>query len=93
MTVVAIVEIFRVLSSGYDLERSQLVEALEGLLHTQEIVIENAEVVWKAIRTYRAGSAEFADCLIASATATTGCRQTMTLGRKAARHAGMILIE
>ena len=91
--VVALVELYWVLSSCYDLDRPQLIEAVEGLLHTQVIVVENAEVVWKAVRTYRMGSADFPDCLIASVAATVGCLQTMTFDRKAVKHAGMTLIE
>lgn len=93
LPIVALVELFWVLSSCYRLERPQLVEALEGLLYTKEIVIENAEIVWKAVRTYRTSSADFPDCLIAGTAASAGCQQTMTFDRKAAKNSGMNLIE
>lgn len=92
ISIVALVEIVWVLSSCYTLGRSQLVAAVEGLLQTQTLVVENAELVWKALRIYRAAPTDFADCLIASAAATAGCQQTLTFDRKAAQHGGMTLI-
>jgi predicted nucleic-acid-binding protein len=37
---------------------------LEILLRTQEIVVANAETLWKAVRLFKASNADFADCLI-----------------------------
>ena len=42
---VAFVELVWVLSSCYDLERAQVVAAMEALLRTKEVVVEGAEVV------------------------------------------------
>ena len=42
VTLVSVVELVWVMSSCYDLSRSQLVNALESLLRTKELVIEAA---------------------------------------------------
>jgi predicted nucleic-acid-binding protein len=89
---VAVVELAWVLSSAYGLERGQLVAALEALLRTKEIVVEDAEIVWKALRLFAASNADFADCLIERAAAAAGCRRTMTFDRAAAKACGMTLI-
>ena len=89
---VSVVELAWVLSSAYDLEREQLVQVFEGVLRTKELVIERAEVVWKALRAYQAANADFADCLIARSAADAGCAKTMTFDRGAARNGGMTLI-
>jgi predicted nucleic-acid-binding protein len=88
----AVVELAWVLSSAYDLKREQLVQAFEGLLRTKELVIERAEVVWKALRAFQSANADFADCLIAHSAASAGCQKTMTFHRGAAKSAGMMLI-
>jgi predicted nucleic-acid-binding protein len=88
----AVVELAWVLSSAYDLDRAQLVEAFEGVLRTKELVIERAEVVWKALRAFQSANADFADCLIAHSAASAGCEKTMTFDRGAAKSAGMTLV-
>src|SRR4051812_6154689 len=78
---VSIVELVWVLSSCYELERVHLVAALELLLRTKEVVVENADVVWRAVRTFRDTSGDFADCLIERSAAVAGCEQTMTFDK------------
>jgi predicted nucleic-acid-binding protein len=92
LPLVAVVELAWVLSSAYDLDRAQLVEAFEGVLRTKELVIERAEVVWKALRAFQSANADFADCLIAHSAASAGCQKTMTFDRGAAKSAGMTLM-
>ena len=90
---VAVIELVWVLSSSFELARAQITSALEILLQTKEIQIERAEVVWRALRIYREGSADFADCLIERSAATAGCLRTMTFDRSAAKHCLMTLIQ
>lgn len=89
---VAMVELVWVLSSSYGLSRTQVSNALEGLLRTAVITVESSEIAWRALALFRAGSADFADCLIARGGIAAGCMQTMTFDRAAAKHAGMTLI-
>jgi predicted nucleic-acid-binding protein len=92
VALVSVVEIAWVLGSAYDLDRAQLVQAFEGLLRTKEIVIENAETVWKAVRSFQSSKADFADCLIERAASVAGCEMTMTFDRAAAKGSGMTLL-
>ncbi len=89
---VSVVELFWVMSSAYELERGQLIEALEGLLRAKELVVERAEVVWKALRIFKTANVDFADCLIERSAAAAGCERTMTFDRGAAKGAGMALL-
>ena len=89
---VAVVELAWVLTSAYELDRSQLIEAFEALLRTKELVVESAEVVWKALRTVQSSNADFADCLVSASAVAAGCEKTMTFDRAAARGAGMTLV-
>ena len=89
---VSVVELAWVLSSAYELDRGQVVQAFEGLLRTKEIAVERAEIVWKALRVFRSANADFADCLIERSAAVAGCDRTMTFDRGAARSCGMTLV-
>ena len=52
------------LESCFQLTRDQLVQALDALLHTKELVVDRADQGMKALRVLKAGTADFADCLI-----------------------------
>jgi predicted nucleic-acid-binding protein len=90
---VAVVEVIWVLSSSYELDRTQVLAALELLLRTKEIEVERAEVVWRAVRVYRNSNADFADCLIERSAAAAGCARTMTFDRRASKTCAMTLIQ
>jgi predicted nucleic-acid-binding protein len=92
VALVSIVELYWVLTSCYDLTEAQVMQALEILLRTKEIVVDQAEQVLRALRACAGGKADFADCLIERTAATAGCTRTMTFDTKAARHAGMTLL-
>jgi predicted nucleic-acid-binding protein len=88
---VAITELSWVLSASYLLKRHEIVTVFDLLLRTKELIVENAPLVWSAVRVYRDGSADFADCLIERSAATAGCSKTITFDRFAARDSGMTL--
>ena len=89
---VALVEFASVLASCYALSREQVAQAIDGVLRTKEFAVDSAELALQALRVYRAGSADFADCLIERRAANAGCDRTMTFDTAAARTAGMTLI-
>jgi predicted nucleic-acid-binding protein len=88
---VALIELVWVLTSCYDLTREQVAQALDALLRAKEIVLERAEQVSQALRTFGAGSADLADCLIERTAAAAGCGKTMTFDAGASKFAGMTL--
>jgi predicted nucleic-acid-binding protein len=89
---VAVVELVWVLESAYELEREQIVNALDNLLRAKEIVVERAETVWKALRVFQNGRTGFSDCLIERSAAFAGCERTMTFDRAAVKGCGMTLV-
>lgn len=89
---VAVVELVWVLSSSYALNRSQVVEALDLLLRSKEILVDRADLVLQAQRRFAKGGADFADCLIERIAQAHGCRTTMTFDTGAAKAAGMTLV-
>ncbi len=89
---VSLVELNWVLSAAYGLDSEQIVQALEGLLRTKEIVVEKAETVWKALRVFQSTGADLADCLIERSAAAAGCDRTMTFDRGAVKSCSMTLV-
>lgn len=65
---------------------------LESLLRAKEVRVEGAETVWKALRVFESGKADFADCLIERSAAHAGSEKTMTFDRAAVKECGMALV-
>ncbi len=93
VSVVSIVELVWVLSGCYGSTKSELYEVLETLLRTKEIVVAQADTVWKALRVFRKGKADFADCLIERSGYEAGCSHTATFDRATAKTCGMKIID
>jgi predicted nucleic-acid-binding protein len=93
VSTISIVELVWVMESTYELTRAQISQGIVGLLVSRELVVENAEEVTRALRSYQRSRADFADCLIAQFAARAGCRETFTFDALAARDAGMTLLK
>lgn len=93
VSIVSVVELVWVLAGCYALSRNEICEVLETLLRTKEIIVAHADTVWKALRLFKEGKADFADCLIERSANEAGCNYTTTFDRDAAKHCGMQLIE
>lgn len=89
---VSLTELVWVLTGCYSSSKEDLIAVLEGLLRTKGLLVENPETVWKAVRLFKGGSADFADCLIECSANRAGCDYTATFDRGAAKHCGMRLI-
>ena len=90
--IVSVVELVWVLTDCYSLSKDDLCDVLGTLLRTKEIVVANADTVWQAVRQFKAGKADFADCLIDRFSNEAGCDYTATFDRDAAKHCGMRLV-
>ncbi len=92
LPLVALVEFVWVLGSCYELNRSQIAQAIDGILRTKEFVIERSEQVRQALRIFQGGSADFADCLIERSASHAGCEKIVTFDVAAAKTTGMVLL-
>lgn len=93
VSVVTVVELVWVLTECYASTKDEVCEVLETLLRTKEIIVAQTDTVWKAIRLFKSGKADFADCLIERSAAEAGCSHTATFDRKAVTGCGMRLID
>jgi predicted nucleic-acid-binding protein len=92
VTLVSIVELVWVLSASFELTRSQVAQALDGIIRTKQLQVESADQVIRALRIFKVGKSDFADCLIERSADSAGCEKTLTFDVNASRHAGMTLI-
>ena len=93
ITLVSMVELVWVLTASFELTHAQVSQALDGILRTKQFKIENADQVIRALRVFKFGKSGFADCLIERSANSAGCDKTVTFDVKAAKHAGMTLID
>jgi predicted nucleic-acid-binding protein len=93
ISTVTLVETVWVLARAYRTPRAQIATILEGLLRSQELVIEAAESHYLALGLYRSTAVDFSDAVIAQAGRRAGCAETVTFDRRAAAGAGMRLLE
>ena len=88
---VVLVELVWVLESAYEYARDEIATAVEGVLRTSELTIENASSAWKAVAAYREG-ADFADAMIAATNEEVGAERTVTLDERAAKRIPQLLL-
>jgi predicted nucleic-acid-binding protein len=82
---VVLTECAWVLADVYEYSRTQIAEAIEGLLSTAQLQAANPAGVVTALQRYRGSSADFADCLIGVINAQDGCDYTVTFDRRASK--------
>jgi predicted nucleic-acid-binding protein len=93
VSLVSVVELVWVLMRCYSSSTSEICVVLGTLLRTKEIIVANADVVWKAVRLFKANNADFADCLIERSASDAGCGYTATFDQGAVKNCGMSLID
>jgi predicted nucleic-acid-binding protein len=90
---VSLAELIWVLQVHYAVTKDEMIVLVEDLLHTEQFIVEDAEVVAHAVRAYAASNADFADCLIERSGHHAKCTHTVTLDIKAAKTARMMLLD
>ena len=93
ITLVSIVELVWIMQGCYKATKEECVAILQTLIHTREILLENAEIIVMATKQYSNSTADFAHCLIERSAHYAKCTCTMTFDSNAAKSAGMQLIE
>src|ERR1700724_2855149 len=88
VSIVAMVETVWVLERAYGLTPSEIVGAVERILQTDVLVVENEQEVFTAMIALKEGQGSFADALIAALVARMGGSCTLTFDRKALRLPG-----
>ncbi len=88
LSVVTMVETVWVLGRAYGFVGQEIAAAVELLLQTDVLVIENEQEVFTAMILLKEGREDFADAMIAELGARAGCEHTVTFDQKALRLPG-----
>ncbi|MHB8744272.1 MAG: PIN domain-containing protein [Sulfuricaulis sp.] len=79
-----------VLRSRYAVPKSQIIEAISGLLDAADIQFEDEPVIEQALFIWKDATADFADCLIGAKNRRLGCRATASFDSKASKLPGFL---
>ena len=88
VSVVAMVETVWVLDRAYNLASQEIAAAVERMLQTAVLVVENEQEIFTAMIALKEGKGSFADAVIAALGSRAGCSCTLTFDRKALRLSG-----
>jgi predicted nucleic-acid-binding protein len=79
---VVLCELVWVLRGAYSLDRPTIAMALDRILATAQIDIDQKDIVREALEDYRAGGGDFADYVIGRRAREAGCEKTATFDRR-----------
>lgn len=85
VSVVAMVETVWVLERAYGLSSREIAGAVERILRSDVLVVENEREVFTAMTALKEGRGSFADAVIGAVSAKAGCSYTLTFDQKASR--------
>lgn len=89
---VVLVETTWVLQRLYSATREEVLQTVSDLLASRTIVVENRDVVARAVATSNRSGADFADAVIAASATGAGCVRVLSFDRQAQR-AGMTMLK
>ena len=93
VAIITVCEIAWVLSECYGADRERIHAVIKGMLETKQIVVESAELVWKALRAWRSSAADLSDALIGQVAAAHGAQRVLTFDKAAAKLQGFELLQ
>jgi predicted nucleic-acid-binding protein len=88
---IVLCELVWVLESAYGYSSKAVAAALERVMRIEQLIIEDHQDAWTALREYQEG-ADFADSLLAAVNIRLGCEWTVTFDKKASKRRGFVLL-
>ena len=89
---VVLVEVVWVSESSYGAAREDVADIVRRILSIKQLVVQDAETAWKALRLFESGKTDFADCLVERSAMAAGCKSVVTFDKQAAK-TGMTLLK
>jgi predicted nucleic-acid-binding protein len=91
VSIVAMVETVWVLSRAYRFTAQEVAVAIELMLRTDALVIQDEQLVFTAMVALRDGHGSFSDALLSALGKAAGCPHTLTFDRRALKLPGFQL--
>ena len=85
---IVLCELVWVLRRSYKQDKANIYHVIEQILQTDRFLIEDIQLVWKALQAFKESRADFADCLLGQKNLQAGCDYTATLDDAASQLAG-----
>ena len=89
---VVLIEVVWVSESVYLAAREEVADIVRRILSIKQLLVQDAETAWRALRLFESGKADFADCLIERSANAAGCESVVTFDKQAAK-TGMRLLK
>ncbi len=83
ITLISLIEISWVLKRCYSQTKDQIINVIAQLLETRQLLIENQECAYLALKKFSSGNADYADSLITVLSEQAGCNKIVTFDKKA----------
>ena len=90
---IVLVETTWVLESCYGANKQSIVNIINQLASTKQLVLQNAEIVLKSLRVYISSNVDFADALLSTINNEKGCETTITFDKKAGEISSFTLLK
>ncbi len=91
LSLIVLIEAVWVLEACYGQGKSAIEAIVNSLLTTRQLMVDESDLVYKALQRFSGGNADFSDALIAVISEDRGCESTLTFDKKA-RSVGMVYI-
>jgi predicted nucleic-acid-binding protein len=85
VSLVTVCELGWVLAECYGSDTAGVRAVVEGLLGSRQIVVEDSDLVWRAISKWQKSTADFSDVLIGEVCTARGCEKIVTFDKTAAK--------
>ncbi len=86
ISLIVLCELVWVLRGAYGYQKSLVTNALEQILFSRELEVENAHIASSALSAYKKGPADFADYVIVFCNRSSGCELTYSFDKKLVKH-------
>ena len=80
---IVLVEVVWVLEVCYKQTKIAIEKIVSGLLTTRQLMIDEADLVYLALKRFSGGNADFSDALIAVISESRGCTSILSFDKKA----------
>lgn len=82
---IVLIETIWVLESCYDASKQALIKVVQQLASTMQLLLQDSELVLKALRLYESSNVDFSDALLAIVNKQNACETTVTFDKKAGK--------
>lgn len=86
ISIVVLCELAWVLRDAYGYQKFLVISALEHILFTRELQVENSHIAASALSAYKKGPADFADYVIVLSNKSAGCELTYSFDKALLKH-------